>query len=160
MYSETRKRVGVLNRQIKELVGAYRDAIRCLDIAESEFWIWYTLVVIGGEYTQQDICAVWSLPKQTVNTVITRMRLKKHAYLEAVAGTRNHKLVRLTSEGRAYGESIVLPILHAEERAFECISGEELSLAVSIFDRYLDAIKSALKSGGNDTAPRSLQKGE
>ena len=147
MYLNHRQQVGALNQQIRELAGAYRDAIKRFDIAESEFWIWYTLVVMGGEHTQQDICAIWALPKQTVNTVITRMRLKKYAYLEAVTGTRNHKLVRLTAEGRKYGESIVLPVLQAEERALGRISAEELALAASVFEKYIGLIKEELGEG-------------
>ena len=47
-------------QQIKELEGVYRGAIKHLAISESEFWIWYTLVAVQGEHTQQDICAMWS----------------------------------------------------------------------------------------------------
>ena len=138
----------LINRQIKELVGIYRDAVKHLDVSESEFWIWYTLVTTEGEHTQQDICSMWSLPKQTVNTIITHMRRKKYAYLEAIPGTRNHKVIRLTDAGRAYGENLILPITQAEEKAFDKISPEEISLVTTIFGKYIEIVKGVF----NETA--------
>ncbi len=130
-----------INRKIKELVGIYRDAVKHLNISESEFWIWYTLISMDGDHTQQDICAMWSLPKQTVNTVITQMRIKKYAYLEAKSGTRKHKTVRLTEEGKKYGEALVLPITLAEKKAFEKISSDEISLVTKIFGKYIEILR-------------------
>ena len=131
----------LISQQIKELVGVYRGAIKHLAISESEFWIWYTLVAMPGEHTQQDICTMWSLPKQTVNTVITAMRLKKLAYLEAIPGTRNHKTVRLTEEGMRRGEEIVAPVTCAEQRAFAKMPQEELDLLAQIFGKYIDTLR-------------------
>ena len=128
-------------QQIKELVGVYREAVKRLAISESEFWIWYTLVAAPGEHTQQDICAMWSLPKQTVNTVITGMRLKKFADLEVIPGTRNHKTVRLTEEGKRRGEAIVGPVIEAERRAYGKISPEELAAITQIFGKYIEALR-------------------
>ena len=141
MKRKYKEHVELINQQIKELVGIYRDVIKHLDITESEFWIWYTLVSVGGARTQQDICNMWSLPKQTVNTVITRMRLKKYAYLEAVPGSRNHKVVRLTDEGMRYGEALVLPVTRMEAKACEKISHDELSLVNEIFGKYIEVIR-------------------
>ena len=131
-------------QQIKELVGVYRDAIKHLSIPESEFWIWYTLVAVPGAHTQQDICAMWSLPKQTVNTVITGMRLKKFAYLEIIPGTRNHKIVRLTEEGRRRGEEIVGPVTCAEQKAFTKMPAEELAVLTQVFDKYINVLRGEL----------------
>ena len=136
--------IELLNKQIKELIGIYRNTVKDLDISESEFWIWYTLVAVEGEHTQQDICAMWSLPKQTVNTVITHMRLKKYAYLENVPGTRNHKIIRLTDEGKKQGEKMVSPISLAEEKAYAKISPEELAHVANVFGRYIEIVRGEL----------------
>ena len=141
-----KEQVESINRKIKEFVGIYREAVKHLNISESEFWIWYTLVAIEGEHTQQDICAMWSLPKQTVNTVITHMRLKKYAYLENVPGTRNRKIVRLTDEGKKRGEAMISPISLAEEKAFEKISYEELAHVANVFGRYIEIVRRELNT--------------
>lgn len=134
----------LVNRQIKELFGVYRDAVKDLDVSETEFWIWYTLLGVDGEHTQQDICIKWSLPKQTVNTIMTRMRLKKYVYLEVIPGTRNRKVIRLTEAGRAYGEKMIHPITQAQEKAFAKISPEELEFVNQIIGKYIKIIKGEL----------------
>ena len=156
MNQSSKAQVALINQQIKELIGVYRDALRQLSVSESEFWIWYTLVSVGGERTQQDICNMWSLPKQTVNTVITRMRLKKYAYLEAVPGSRNHKVVRLTDEGMRYGEALVLPVTRMEAKACEKISHDELSLVNEIFGKYIEVIRGEFN--GNVKTERKRRK--
>jgi DNA-binding MarR family transcriptional regulator len=144
MNPQHKEYVGLVNRQIKELTGIYRDAVKHLDVSDSEFWIWYTLVSTDESYTQQDICNMWSLPKQTVNSIITHLRLKKFAYLEAIPGTRNHKIIRLTDLGRAFGEKLIAPIIRVEETAFYGLSAQELKTVTEIFSRYMNALREGL----------------
>ena len=139
--------IELVNKQIKELVSIYRNAVKHLDISESEFWIWYTLVAMDGEYTQQDICSIWSLPKQTVNTVVSHLKRKKYAVLEAMPLRRNRKIIRLTEEGRRFGEKMILPISLAEERVFEKISASELDMATSAIGKYIECIRGELSYG-------------
>jgi DNA-binding MarR family transcriptional regulator len=136
--------IELLNKQIKELIGIYRSTVKDLDISESEFWIWYTLVAMDGEYSQQDICSIWSLPKQTVNTVVSHLKRKKYAVLEAAPRRRNRKIIRLTKEGREYGEKMILPISSAEKRAFDKISTREMDLATIAFGKYIECIRGEL----------------
>ena len=154
MNQNYKAHIELINRQIKELVGLYRDAVKELNVAESEFWIWYTLVAIDGEHTQQDICSLWSLPKQTVNTIIARLRLKRYATLEAIPGTRNHKYIRLTEDGLAYGENLIGPILEAERSALEQISSEALAGVTSTLGNYIDIIRTELGGIERQEAPR------
>lgn len=140
-----------INKQIKELVGIYREAVKHLDISESEFWVWYTLVAMEGDYTQQDICAMWSLPKQTVNTVIAHMRLRRLATLEAIPRTRNRKIIRLTAEGRKIGEELVRAISQAEQRAFARIDPQELKMVTRAFGKYIDIIREEMNVGKDYT---------
>lgn len=137
-------RVGQVNKQIKELIGIYRDAVKNMDVSESEFWVLYTLVAMEGDYTQQDICRMWSLPKQTVNTVITQLKKKKFATLETVPDMRNHKFIRLTEAGRKYGETVVLPISRAEERAASKTMPKEVNRITRLFGRYIALLKREL----------------
>ena len=137
-----------INQQIKELLGLYRDAIKQRALSESEFWVWYTLVAMEGEYTQQDICTLWSLPKQTVNTVIAHLKRKKLAYLEASPRGRNHKIVRLTPEGKRQGQTIISPITQAEQRAFEKVSTEEMGRVIGTFAKYISIMRGELFSDG------------
>ena len=151
MNPKYKEHIGLVNRQIKELAGIYRGAVKHLDISDSEFWIWYTLVSTNDAYTQQDICGMWSLPKQTVNSIVTHLRLKKFAYLEAVPGTRNHKIIRLTEAGRSFGEKLISPIMQAEEHAFATFSAQDLKTVTEIFDKYMNAIRDGFRKIEKDS---------
>ena len=141
MNYSPKEQLEMINHQIKELVGIYQEAISCYNISGNEFWIWYALIIMDGEHTQQDICSMWSLPKQTVNTIITHMVQKGLASLEVVPGTRNRKTIHLTEAGKRYGESIVMPIFNAEQGVFEKIPMEDRIAFMSVLDKYIAILR-------------------
>ena len=140
----TIKELEMINQQLKELAGIYRTAISRSGISENEFWIWYSLVVMDGEFSQQDICATWTFSKQTVNTIINHMVQKGFTQLEVVSGTRNKKFILLTETGRKYGESIVLPIVTAEQRAFGNLSEADRTAFSRSLESYIALIRGEL----------------
>ena len=141
MEYTTKEQLEMLNKQIKELAGIYKNAVSNLGISENEFWIWYALITMEDDLSQQDICAIWSFSKQTVNTIISHMVENNYATLEVIPGTRNRKNIHLTTEGRAFGESIIFPIATAEERALERISMKERLACAAILRKYTDFLK-------------------
>lgn len=141
MNNNVKNGIEVINQQIKELVGIYRIAVGRSGISENEFWIWYTLTAMNGEYSQQDICALWSLSKQTVNTIISHMVQNEYAVLEVVPGTRNRKIIRLTRAGKSYGKRIVKPMLDAERRTFNRLPEEDINACIDILAKYIGVLK-------------------
>ena len=141
-----------LNRKIKGLAGLYHGLFSGSAVSDNEFWVWYTLVTIDGEHSQQDICALWSLPKQTVNTIIRRMVRRGLAVLEVVPGTRNRKIIRLTEAGREYGETVVTPVSEAEQRAFRRMPEEDQVRFLDVMSKYIDMLKEELCSTGGAVA--------
>lgn len=142
-----------LNRKIKGLAGLYHGAFSGAAVSDNEFWVWYTLVTIDGEHSQQDICTLWSLPKQTVNTIIRRMVRRGLAVLEVVPGTRNRKIIRLTEAGRKYGETVVMPVSEAEQRAFQRMPEEDQVRFLDVMGKYIDMLKEELlKAAGGAVA--------
>lgn len=136
--------------QIKEYLNAYQHAIGQNSISINEFWVWSSLTEQDSEYTQQDLCAIWSLPKQTVNSIITQMILKKYARLEHVPGQRKRKIIRLTEEGKKRGKYIVSPISEAEQRAFEKMTPEQFEAMTRMFEQYISIVQREFEGNGND----------
>ncbi len=139
--SDSEKQLEAINQQIKDIVGLYRNAVGRLGMSENELWVWYTLIFMDGGHSQQDICGMWSLSKQTVNTIISNMVRKGFATLETIPGTRNRKEIGLTKAGRAYGESMVRPIFEVEQRAIEKLSAEERSACTAAFGKYVGFLR-------------------
>lgn len=139
-----KQQLETMNQQMKELAGIYHQAAVGLGISDNEFWVWYTLLVMGEEYSQQDICDLWSLPKQTVNSVVANLVKKQYVTLEMVPGTRNRKLLRLTKAGRCYGEAVVRPVFEAEYRTVSRLSEQERRLCISLLGKYIGYLKEEL----------------
>lgn len=144
MDETIKEQLETMNQKVKELASIYRSAASKYGISDNEFWIWYALLVLGGEYSQQDICDMWSLPKQTVNSVVANWTKKRYVYLEAVPGTRNKKIIRLTEEGRAFGENLVLCTYQAEQRAFKNMSEQERKSCLALVGKYINLLKKEL----------------
>lgn len=141
MNEHIKGQLEILNQQVKELAAVYHGAASGAGISDNEFWVWYALLVLGGEYSQQDICDRWSLPKQTVNSVVANLGKKGFLFLENAPGTRNRKIIRLSAEGRRYGEEIVIQIYQAEQRALEKMSESERQTCIALLGKYINFLK-------------------
>ena len=126
-----------INKQLKEIAGLYKNCSGNLGVSENELWIWYTLIAMQEEYSQQDICNAWSLSKQTVNSIVLNMIKKGYVYLEMVPGSKNRKIICLTEEGRKFGEKVVHRLVIAEQKAFERIPLEEKDAIISGLDKFI-----------------------
>ena len=145
MNPKHKEHVGLVNRQVKELAGIYRDAVKHLDISDSEFWVWYTLVSTDEAYTQQDICSMWSLPKQTVNSIITHLRLKKFAH-KIPAADRFGK----NREGLVGGDQLMQPCgLHRIGHGFQAVETIGLDAFVHLIGHHGRLCSGTLTIGEN-----------
>lgn len=141
MEEHIKEQLEILNQQIKELTGIYHQATSKLKISDNEFWVWYTLLVMDNEYSQQDICDAWSLPKQTVNSIVMNLVKKNFATLEVVPNKHNRKIIRLTEEGKSYGETIIQHIFEAEKHTIARMSEQERQTCIFLLDKYINILK-------------------
>ncbi len=141
-----------INRQLRELAGLYRGAVSASGMSENEFWIWYTLITSDKVCAQQDICAYWSLSKQTVNTIVTNLVRQGYATLEVIPGTRNRKAIRLTPAGRRYGQQFVLPVSQAEQRTLARLPEGALAACSAALGNYIRIFKEEIY--GNEESTR------
>ena len=146
MNYTTKGQLEIINQQMKQLTGIYKTAVSNLGISENEFQIWYALINMEDSLSQQDICDIWSFSKQTVNTIISHMVKNNYATLEVVPGTRNRKNIRLTEEGRKFGESIIVPISNAEVQALERIPLQERIAYLAVLEKYVKLLKKEIHS--------------
>ena len=141
MNEQIKKQQGILNQQEKELTAIYHSPAIKYGNSHSELCVWYPHHLRGDENSQQDICDIWSLPKQTVNSVITNLTKKGYVFLETVPGTRNRKIIRLTEAGKAFGENRVLHIYEAETRAIGKMPEQELKTFIALMGKYITLLR-------------------
>lgn len=148
MNHTAKEQIETIYRQINAISAIYHTAVSHIGITDNEFWIWYILIVVEGEQSQQSICSAWSLSKQTVNRIVTQMVKKGYAVLEVIPGTRNRKVIQLTEAGRKYGENLILPVYAAEQRAFSRLCGDELTVCTTVFGKYLSILREEISEAG------------
>lgn len=141
MDGNTRRQVDIINQKTKELHSLYRIAARKSGIPNGEIRIWSMLLNAEIEYSQQDLCELLSLPKQTMNSLIASLMKRGYVLLEHAAGTKNRKVIRLTEEGCRYGKNRVLWIFEAEQKAMEGADPQEVQVCISMFDKYILHLK-------------------
>ena len=146
MDKKTRDQIDLINQKTKELNALYRLAAYKSNISDGEVNIWSVLLNCDEEYSQQDLAELLSLPKQTVNSLITRMIQKEFVVLEHDPGTRNRKVIRLTEAGRHFGEQHVKWIFDAEQRAMEDTDPQEIMAYISMLEKYISRFRKEIES--------------
>lgn len=140
-----RERIDVINQKIKEMNALYHTAAVRSNIPDGEVNIWSALLNTEEEYSQQDLCEMLSLPKQTVNSLISGMVKKGYVTLEHIPGTRNRKVICLSDAGRAYGEEYVKWIFDAEARAMEHTDPKEVETCISMLEKYIQRFRQEIE---------------
>ena len=141
MDEQVKRQIDVINQHIKELNSLYHAAAVRSGVSDGEICVWSMLLTTDREYSQQDLCELLFLPKQTVNSIISGLIKKGYIFLEHVPGTRNRKVIRLSDEGRKYGEKTIMWIFEAEQHAMEDTDPREISTLISMLEKYINKLK-------------------
>lgn len=141
MNDELKKQIDVINQRLKELDSLYHIAAVKSGISDGEISVWSMLLTTDEEYSQQDLCELLFLSKQTINSIISGLIKKGYIFLEHVSGTRNRKVIRLSDEGRSYGEKNIMWIFEAEQHAMEDTDPHEISALISMLEKYINNLK-------------------
>lgn len=81
----------------------------------------------GRKSTQKNISERAGIPKQTVNSVVRKLKKEGFVRLESGNKDRREKYVFLTDNGRNRAEEIVAPLMEAEEQICRQIGGERFN---------------------------------
>ncbi|MCC8151704.1 MAG: MarR family transcriptional regulator [Lachnospiraceae bacterium] len=137
MDNNTREQIDLIIQKTKELSALYREAAYKSGVSDGEVAIWSVLLNGNKAYSQQDIAEILFLPKQTVNSLISRMARKGYLTLEHAPGTRNRKIIQLTEIGRHFGEQQIQWIFKSEKKAMEDTNPTEVTACVSMLEKYI-----------------------
>lgn len=144
MDEQIKRQIDIINQHIKELNSLYHTAAVRSGGSDGEICVWSMLLTTDKEYSQQDLCELLFLPKQTINSIISGLIKKGYIFLEHVPGTRNRKVIRLSDEGRNYGEKNIMWIFEAEQHAMEDADPHEIRTLISMLEKYIHKLKREL----------------
>ena len=144
MNEEIKLQIRRMNQRIKELDSIYHTAANQIGVSDGEITVWSVLLTAEQSYSQQELCDLLSLPRQTVNSIISKMVKKGFVYLEHIPGTRNQKTIHLTQQGMDFGQDKVAWILQAEERALEQADPQQIQVSIDLIETFAQHFKQEL----------------
>ncbi len=137
MSEKIEKQLTILNQLYKEQDNIYRELAAHFELSDASFWVLYAICESDQIYSQHDLCNAWFYSKQTINSAINNLIKKGYIILKPIAGTRNRKSVELTQEGKAFCETSVIPLIHAECKSLMRFQEEDRTLFLSLFKQQL-----------------------
>ncbi len=96
----------------------YTEYAKGCGVTPTLLWILYA-INDDDTHTQCQICYDWSLPKSTVNTLITELKDSGLIELEPIKGKRREMSIVLTKEGKEYASKVLSPLYELENEIFK-----------------------------------------
>lgn len=148
MSADAQGLIDVINRKFKEIESLYHEAACRSGITDAEISIWSALLTSDAEYSQQELCKMLYLPRQTVNSIVRNMVKQGYVLLEHVPGSRNRKVIHLTGDGRVYGLQKVMWIFTAEKNALSSTGSSEARAFISMLEKYIFSLRREFNLSG------------
>lgn len=100
-------------------------------------------------HTQKEIADIYGMPKQTVNTVINELHKKGHITLIPDENDKRSKIIKLTTEGIQYADSIVNSLLNCEKNVLAKMGEERVEMLIDTMNQYADLLEKELNDCSN-----------
>ena len=120
----------------------YDDWAKEQGLSSNSALILYALYEAKENCTQKSISQMWSIPKQTVNTILKEFSANGYIELSADKKDKRNKLIMLTPKGNAYAGKIVESLRKRELFAIDQMGLENITrmnndteLFISLFKR-------------------------
>ena len=111
----------------REENAVYDDWAREQGLSSNSALILYTLYEEKKNCTQKSISQMWSIPKQTVNTILKEFSANGYIELLADKKDKRNKLIMLTPKGNAYAGKIVESLRKRELFAIDQMGLENIT---------------------------------
>ncbi len=98
----------------KEGNAIYEEWAKLYGLSLNNVLVLYSLYESKGSCTQKSISHEWSIPKQTINTILKGLSANGYIKLSSDTADKRSKLLKLTPKGKAYASEII-EALHKRE---------------------------------------------
>lgn len=129
------------NRTLKEFDSLYKmiddvyhEIALSMHLTDSAFLILYCLLELGDGCSQKDICKLYSISKQTVNSSVKSLEDKGVLIRKAGVGRDIHLF--FTEFGREFSEKHICPVFDMENATFESMEPSECEQLLSLTRKY------------------------
>ena len=127
----------------KEMDSIYHKLALHAGLSDSAFHILYCIVAFGDGCLQKDICEMYNISKQTINSSIKNIESKGILTLARGKGRDMH--LHLTAEGRQFTEQYITPVIDVENSIFSEMTAEESQTLLRLTKKYKDLFDRNIK---------------
>ena len=125
----------------REENAVYDDWAREQGLSSNSALILYTLYEEKKNCTQKSISQMWSIPKQTVNTILKEFSANGYIELSADKKDKRNKLIMLTPKGNAYAGKIVESLRKRELFAIDRMGLENITRMNDVTELFISLFK-------------------
>ena len=136
--------LALFNQLYKQMDETYHSYAKKLVISATALWLLYSLYESSGSYTQRELCSLWHYPPQTVNSVLKGLEKQGILYLAPIPGNQKNKQIVLTEKGKAFTENRIAPLVSAEQKAFQGLTGTEREALLALTRKYAGLLQAEI----------------
>lgn len=128
----------------KESNTIYEEWARKRGLSSNSVLVLYSLYELKENCTQKSISQKWSIPKQTVNTILKEFSVNGYIELLTDKEDKRNKLITLTPKGKAYAGEIIEALHKRELFAIDRMGLEN----VTRMNDYTELFNNLFQNGG------------
>ena len=144
MYNSMNKKLETVNQICDMIDDIYYQYASTFGLTDTELCILYALNEHDGEYLQSDICRDWYCSLQTIHTTIKNMEKKGMIILRCQPSNKKNKYIHLTDTGKQLIDSIMVPLVKAEEQALGMLTTQEQDVLLPLLQKYANALNTTI----------------
>ena len=137
--------LAAFNQLYKKMDEIYHLYAKEMGISDTTLWLLYSLYEDDSAYTQRELCSIWQLPPQTVNSALKGLERQGIIVLTPIPGNQKNKWIGLTEKGEEMTRQIIYPLILAEQRTFQGLSEEERKALLSLTKKYVGLLQSEIQ---------------
>lgn len=126
----------LFNQLYKEIDEIYHIYAKKCNLSDSALWLFYSLYESSEPLTQTALCAAWHYPPQTINSLLKKMERQGYLVLAPASGSQKTKVILLTKQGQKLMDDVISPLILAENRALQNLTGEEQRALLELTGKY------------------------
>ena len=121
----------------------YHEIALSMHLTDSAFIILYCLLELGDGCSQKDICKLYSISKQTINSSVKSLEDK--GFLIRKAGNGRDIHLYFTEFGKKFADKHIGPVIDMENATFACMKPSECEQLLSLTRKYIQILQEHTK---------------
>lgn len=117
----------------------YHEIALSIHLTDSAFIILYCLLELGDGCSQKDICKLYSISKQTINSSVKSLESKGFLIRRSGSGRDIH--LYFTEFGKKFANEHIGPVFDMENATFACMELSECEQLLSLTRKYVQILQ-------------------